>query len=533
MNYAIHRCSVRLSLLTFFLTLLLATAPAGAVTEIPGFGPGGLVVASHPDGGWLLVSSDRETGMSLRATRVLPDGSVGGSADTQLVNEIEAIVRAAAVAPSGRWVGVWTGEDRDFEGSSFRAATFEADGELVRELDLTVPGEMLPATDQRSVVATTAPNGDFLVAWAARTDQTEPTTGTLYLADLFLGRFSDDGERLAGPVLVNSERRGLQSPTAIVAKEGTIAVSWFTACCDLDDSPFDIDLSVRTFRDDLTPRTPPIGIVDGDHPERFQVGMVVTLRPGDRFTVAWTDWRDRPGMAEPEVVHLQRTFRFDGTPTGAATQIEGDWESRRLFGRVATPAATVWYFWLDNRVEGPIQAQPFSAEGVALAPPTETGLTWTRQSIAFEAASDPAGRILAAIYPFFFEGPVEIATIEGATPPASHVLTSPDLPGFRVWVLIGASSPAPRWGTEEPLCLAETLCASGAVPGRVEVLVRVVGPKPNGFLWPTLVKLSTSDVDVWIEQTGTGEVRHYFLPGGSPGMDVLPGLFDRFGFSPN
>jgi hypothetical protein len=88
-------------------------------------------------------------------------------------------------------------------------------------------------------------------------------------------------------------------------------------------------------------------------------------------------------------------------------------------------------------------------------------------------------------------------------------------------------------GAREPACLQETVCVSGALPGRSELLVRIVGPRPNGWLWPTLVKFSTSRVDVWIQQLSTGELRYYELRGASPGFDELPGLFDRFGFLPD
>lgn len=65
-----------------------------------------------------------------------------------------------------------------------------------------------------------------------------------------------------------------------------------------------------------------------------------------------------------------------------------------------------------------------------------------------------------------------------------------------------------------------------------EVFLRVAGPKPNGFLWPTLVRLSTSRIEVWIEQEATGALRYYRLPGASRGEDSLHGLFDRTGFEP-
>ena len=116
-------------------------------------------------------------------------------------------------------------------------------------------------------------------------------------------------------------------------------------------------------------------------------------------------------------------------------------------------------------------------------------------------------------------------------PPSTEWLESPEVPGFRVQVRISGGS-SQILGRVEPACIPETLCVSGAVAGRSEVFVRVVGPKPNGFLWPTLVKFSTSTVEVWIEQESTGTVRYYLLEGASPGVDVLPGLFDRTGFLP-
>jgi len=117
-------------------------------------------------------------------------------------------------------------------------------------------------------------------------------------------------------------------------------------------------------------------------------------------------------------------------------------------------------------------------------------------------------------------------------PPDGPSLTSDELPGFSVKVRITPPAGSPTLGRSEPECIPETLCVSGAIAGRSEVFVRVVGPKPNGNLWPTLVKFTTSTVEVWIEQLGTGVVRYYHLEGASPGSSDLPGLFDRDGFTP-
>lgn len=131
---------------------------------------------------------------------------------------------------------------------------------------------------------------------------------------------------------------------------------------------------------------------------------------------------------------------------------------------------------------------------------------------------------------FFLEGAGEAGECE--VPPPAEALATPELPGFRFWVRFGDPAAGAWWGRSEPLCIPEALCVSGALAGRTEVLVRIVGPKPNGYLWPTLVKLSTSRVEVWIEQESTGLLKCYLLPGAEPGSSELPGFFDRTGFLP-
>lgn len=109
-------------------------------------------------------------------------------------------------------------------------------------------------------------------------------------------------------------------------------------------------------------------------------------------------------------------------------------------------------------------------------------------------------------------------------------VSHPNVPGFQFKVTIrGATTIA---GRLEPTCLPETVCVSGAIPGRPEVLLRVVGPRPNGFLWPTIVKFTTSEVEVVVRQNSTGQTQTYLLAGAAPGFDELTGLFDRTGFLP-
>jgi hypothetical protein len=100
---------------------------------------------------------------------------------------------------------------------------------------------------------------------------------------------------------------------------------------------------------------------------------------------------------------------------------------------------------------------------------------------------------------------------------------------FKVTITAGGGPIATR---QESDCIEETVCISGALPGRSEVFLRVIGPRPNGFLWPTLLRFTPSDVTVEILQKATGITKTYNLPAIPPGIDVIDGLQDREGFEP-
>jgi hypothetical protein len=98
---------------------------------------------------------------------------------------------------------------------------------------------------------------------------------------------------------------------------------------------------------------------------------------------------------------------------------------------------------------------------------------------------------------------VNPATPTGVTPAS---VTFPVGGGtFRIWVLINGV-PAHR----ETTCVPETICYSGALPGRSEVFVRMTGPRQGHFV-PSLVKFNTTKVQIWIQQESTGKVNYYEL----------------------
>lgn len=131
--------------------------------------------------------------------------------------------------------------------------------------------------------------------------------------------------------------------------------------------------------------------------------------------------------------------------------------------------------------------------------------------------------------------PAGITGIAAGAAPAngcpSGFFSDPSYPDFCFRVRIGDPGSA-RPGTRESECLSETVCVSGAIPGRSELFIRIVGPRPNGFLWPTLVRFTPSRVVVDIHQKSADRTRQYVLPGIPAGVDELSGLQDRTGFRP-
>jgi len=174
----------------------------------------------------------------------------------------------------------------------------------------------------------------------------------------------------------------------------------------------------------------------------------------------------------------------------------------------------------------------YAAGNAGVAKSVDGGATWAtfgdgpRTAIVFALLLNPADP--AKVYAGSLGGGV--ADLDQRMPTA--VFTSEDFPDFRFGVKITSAGQALPVRKEEQ-CIPETLCVSGALPGRSELFIRIVGPKPNGYLWPTLVKFSTSTLEVWITQVSTGVTKYYKLEGAAPGTDDLPGYFDRTGFLPS
>jgi len=128
-------------------------------------------------------------------------------------------------------------------------------------------------------------------------------------------------------------------------------------------------------------------------------------------------------------------------------------------------------------------------------------------------------------------GQVRYAPAAIPSPPDGPWITAPGLSGFRVKARI--TTPAGKIaGAGVADCIVDTLCLSGAVAGRPELFVRVQGPRPNGYLWTILPRFTSSEIELWVEQTTKSDVNYYYLPPGQADDPNLPGIVDRTGFRP-
>jgi hypothetical protein len=113
-------------------------------------------------------------------------------------------------------------------------------------------------------------------------------------------------------------------------------------------------------------------------------------------------------------------------------------------------------------------------------------------------------------------------------PPPGPWLSSSALPGFEAKVRIGGST----IGAKENQCIVESMCVSGALAGRPEIFIKVIGPRPNGFLWAQISRFTPSAIEIWLRQTATGKINFYELESVGSGSDNVSGLQDRQAFSP-
>ncbi|MES1244754.1 MAG: hypothetical protein ABUT39_24315 [Acidobacteriota bacterium] len=151
--------------------------------------------------------------------------------------------------------------------------------------------------------------------------------------------------------------------------------------------------------------------------------------------------------------------------------------------------------------------------------------------------ADPASPTLPGLldregFPGTAGGGLESAAEEarrGKDPqPPGRWIESAAVPGFRVQARLTANGTSRLLRKEA--CAAETFCLSGATPGLTEVLLRVTGPRPNGYYWPAMARFAPATLEVWVQQRKTGKVRYYRLNAPPADGSQLDGYLDRQGF---
>jgi hypothetical protein len=110
-------------------------------------------------------------------------------------------------------------------------------------------------------------------------------------------------------------------------------------------------------------------------------------------------------------------------------------------------------------------------------------------------------------------------------------LTSSEFPDFRFRVQF-TTSEGPFYGAKESDCLPDTLCVSSELRGRTAVLLRIIGPRPNGYLWFQATRFPAQQADIEVQQLSTGIVKTYRLERLDPDDTEIPGRLDRTAFRP-
>lgn len=268
---------------------------------------------------------------------------------------------------------------------------------------------------------------------------------------------------------------------------------------------------------DATPAPWTWSVGDGDPPPPTASWQSSPALPGFELQVRVTAG-SRVVPTRQEADCLPETICFSGAVPGRTelmVRVVGPKPNGYLWPNLVKFSTSQIELWIRRTGTAPVRYYRLQAP-----PEGSNALTGLVDRLGFSATA------AALLEP---EEPAERVPSNDPEPPSSSWMTTPEIPGFRFQVRVAGGSAATRRETD---CIPETLCVSAAKPGRSELFVRVVGPKSNGYLWPHLVKFSTSRIEVWIEQSASGARRYYDLPAESVESGTLMGLFDRLGFQP-
>jgi hypothetical protein len=419
-----------------------------------------------------------------------------------------------ACLPSGAFVAVWSRATPDYSDFPLMARVFNGDGvALSQEMRIDQHGYV----NHRQRIAC---NGSgCVVVWSREVRETD-------FDAILARRLGLDGKPQGDEILVASSSHDDAYPDVAIAPDGSFFVSFAFKTNAL--------VGIQPYGADGSTAGPAITIRPTDEWSFGSTFNSIARSPEGSLLVAWRESYD--GLDEVmyhSVVLPDGRLAVDRQPVDPGRQ-SGDISAPLVVPDAGGGFVMVW----GDRNEQRLFGRQLTAQGTPRGPDhgvAEPTSFLSAEPTEFALASRFDGTLAVAWteqVPYAFaENRVTLFRTSQPAPPAGDWLASPQVAGYGFKVRFSTPSGSLA-GTREPGCIPETLCVSGALPGRSEVFARMVGPKPNGFLWPTLVKFSTSTVEVWVRQDATGETRHYVLDGARPGFDELPGLFDRTGFEP-
>jgi hypothetical protein len=523
--------------------LFLMVAPGWAFTPVTLADTGpyyGFASGRLPTGGYLLAWQDvRRSTSALRVQRFTAAGRpLGPTKDLDLGDSGGIGVTFVAVNDSGAW-GVFWEEGSGADQIGVGAAFFDAQDKLLARVSypdpIPDPGGLIISYHPLALALS---GGGFYVATEVGT-QDDPVNDPLRptRSDVYVMKLDRAGRKVGEAVRVNSTTSGFHRLTGLGGSRDHVVVSWDA----VPVAPEPPAVRARFLDGNLQPTGLEVNVAELDE----SVGLPnsrLAVAAGGRAVIAWRGKEVGPGGGPVQIGVRIRAFGPNGEPRGVEHAADpGTPGDHYLADLGLTTEGTVWVSWTTPGKLAPsgdvfetvlslrpfdLAAQPTGNEQ-DLATTVGTGpfLTGGRGGALVtwrETSSSPSVE-------GFVVGP---AGGMSGPPSPPFAIESAEVPGFRAWVRISPPSVAPLWGTPVTSCLAQSLCAAGPLPSRADVIVRVIGPKPNGFLWPQIVRFTTDPVEVWVQQKATGEIRYYALPEGSPESETLTGRFDRFGFRP-
>jgi hypothetical protein len=490
-----------------------------------------------PAGGYLLVWQDtRRSDFRLTAQRFTAAGRPTAPAKLLDVGATHGSLAVASVAvgDTGAWAVFWaqaTDPDEIGIGAAFYDAQDRLQQWMVYDDPIPDPGELIISYSPHGIALA---GGGYVVAVEVGT-QDDPTADPLQptRTDVYVMKLDAAGRKVGDAMRLNETAQGFHRLTGVGGSRNHIVVTWDAVPVQGQASA----VRARFLDGNLAPLGPEVHVAE---PDGSPGGSGLAVGPDGQALMVWEGTDTNPVGGPPGRGIRMRAFGPAGEPVGVEHAVNPGTPGDHVAPDIAlTAEGIVWVGWTTpgnlnpsgDGFESVLSLRPFDLAGNALAGAQDVAqagfavLTGGRGGALVTWRSGPGGSTVLG----FVVGP---AGGQSGPPSAPFAIEGAELTDFRAWVRFSPRDFAASWGTPLEPCLAQALCTAGLLPTRAEVIVRVIGPSANGFLWPQIVRFTTDPAEVWVQRKASGEVRYYALPAGDPGTEVLTGRVDRHGFRP-